>query len=288
LAIIATVQDIINRTAWRTRGALRWYQALNDWTDPGEAAAVAYLSDEVRGQPLLDIGVGAGRTVPLLLRVSANYIGVDYTPELVALCRRNHPGTQVCLMDARDMSAFEDGRFALAMFSFNGIDSVDYDDRRKILNEVARVLKPGGLALFSTHNLRGPGYRERLTRALQVPRTGGLLEFGISCARVAFNFPAAAINYFRYSPLNREYDGYGVRVCAAHRFGILLTYTELSTQRQQCADAGLITEAIFGSDSGRLVSEGSDLTAENWLHFIVRKAVPHHRARDGNQAIFAT
>src|SRR5580698_3164394 len=117
-------QDRINRTAWRTRSARHWYGSANDWTDPGEAAAVAWVADEVRDQPLLDVGVGGGRTVPFLTRISSDYTAVDYTPELVEICRRNHPGVRVHHMDARNMAAFSDNTFALVTFSFNGIDSV--------------------------------------------------------------------------------------------------------------------------------------------------------------------
>jgi SAM-dependent methyltransferase len=145
---ITPAQDRINRHAWRSRSARHWFGSLHDWTDPGEAAAVAWVADQVRDQPLLDVGVGGGRTVPLLTQISSNYTGVDYTQELVTICRRNYPGARVEHMDARDMSAFDDNTFALVMFSFNGIDAVDYEGRRKILREVARVLKPGGLALF--------------------------------------------------------------------------------------------------------------------------------------------
>jgi SAM-dependent methyltransferase len=266
-----TVQDRVNRSAWRTRSALRWYDKLSDWTDPGEAAAIAYVRAEVRDQPLLDVGVGGGRTVPLLSRVSPDYTGVDYTPELVAICQRNYPSVQVRVMDARNLAEFEDNSFALVMFSFNGIDSIDSEGRRKVLSEFARVLKPGGLALFSTHNLAGPGYRETFAQASHVSQAENVVEFGINCARALYNLPMAAFNYLRYSPLNREYDGYALRVCAAHRFGTLILYTDIPTQRQQCAEAGLLTEAVFGSNSGAQVSELADVSGENWLHFVARK-----------------
>lgn len=268
---LVTVQDDINRTAWRTRSALRWYENLHDWTDPGEGAAVAYVSDEVRGKPLLDVGMGAGRTVPMLTCLSTNYTGVDYTPELVSICRRNHPHARVHVMDARNMSAFDDNSFAFVMFSFNGIDSVNNDDRRKILGEFARVLKPGGIALFSSHNIHGPSYRETPIRFLRIAKPCNLVEFSASCARVIYNLPFAVCNYLRYLPLNREYDGYGVRVCAAHNFGILIQYVDIDMQRQQCAEAGFRIEAIFGSNSGQRITEQSDVTREGYLHFVVRK-----------------
>jgi SAM-dependent methyltransferase len=192
--------------------ARHWYRSLSDWTDPGDAAAVAWVADEVRGQPLLDVGVGADAP-PLLRNISLDYTAVDYTPELVAICRRNHPDTRVHYMDAHDMSAFKDNSFALGMFSFNGIDSVDYAGRCAIFREFARVLRRGGLALFSTHNLHGPSYRENLSHLLYMPDlSASPIAVGIDTATMIYSLPFGTFNFLRYSRLNREFDSYVVRI----------------------------------------------------------------------------
>jgi SAM-dependent methyltransferase len=265
-------QDRINRMAWRSRSGRQWYGTASSWTDPGEAAALAWVAQQVRGQPVLDVGVGGGRTVPLLSAVSSDYTAVDYTPELVEICRRNHPGIQVRQMDARDMSAFPDESFGLVMFSFNGLDAVDYEGRRTILREFARVLRPGGLAMFSTHNLHGPSYRENPSHFLRMPRrSANLISMGMDAARVIYTLPIATFNYLRYSRLNREYDGYALRVCAGHKFGVVLMYTEMATQRRQLAEFGFHTEAVFGSSEGKRFHDGDDVSRELWFHFVARK-----------------
>lgn len=49
-------------------------------------------------------------------------------PATVRACERlagwTDPGARIEHMDARNLSAFQDGRFALAVCSFNGIDAV--------------------------------------------------------------------------------------------------------------------------------------------------------------------
>jgi SAM-dependent methyltransferase len=268
-----SAQDRINGAAWRSRSARNWYGNGNEWTDAGEAAAFAWVAERVRGQPILDVGVGGGRTVPLLKTISDDYTALDYTSELVEVCRRNHPGTRVHQMDARDMSAFADESFALVVFSFNGIDSVDYSSRVAILKEFARVLKPGGFALFSTHNLQGPSYRENPLRLVHLPRlSANPLAVGIDVARMIYTLPIATFNYLRNSRFNREFDGYAVRVCAGHKFGVLLMYTDLATQRRQLADVGLQTQVVFGSSSGKALQPGDDTSGEVWFQFIARKA----------------
>lgn len=271
--IVDTVQDRINRKAWTSWGARHWFAAAVEPTDPGEVAAIARVAEEVRGAPLLDVGVGGGRTVPMLRALSQDYVAVDYTPELVEICRCNHPGVVVHQMDARDLSAFPENHFGLVMFSFNGIDAVDCDGRAAILREFARVLRPGGLLLFSTHNLRGPSYRENLTRFLQWPKwSPNPLRFGFNAARIVVNLPLAAVNYLRHSRLNREYDGYAVRVCAAHKFGIVILYHEMATQKRVLAGLGLHTEAVFGNLDARELHEQDDVSRVYWFHFIARKA----------------
>ncbi|WP_420997517.1 class I SAM-dependent methyltransferase [Cupriavidus sp. 30B13] len=268
-----TAQDRINQHAWRSWGARRWFGTASEWTDPGEGAAIAWVAAQVRGQPILDVGVGGGRTVPMLRALSNDYTAVDYMPEMVEICRRNHPGVRVEQMDARDMSQLPDNHFALVMFSFNGIDAVDYAGRQAILREFARVLRPGGLVLFSSHNIRGPSYRENLSMFLRLPRlSANPVAVGIDTARVLCNLPLATFNYLRHSRLNREFDGYAIRVCAAHKFGIVIVYTELEAQRRTLAQLGLHTEAVFGNVDEAPLRAGQDLAGIYWFHFIARKA----------------
>src|ERR1019366_4837129 len=78
--------DLINRRAWSDRATVQSFRHREGWTDPGESAAVEHVRADAANQPILDLGVGAGRTVPLLLSISRNYVGLDYTPELVDVC----------------------------------------------------------------------------------------------------------------------------------------------------------------------------------------------------------
>ncbi|MDQ0143537.1 class I SAM-dependent methyltransferase [Cupriavidus necator] len=267
-----TAQDRINRRAWASWGATRWFGTMTDWTDPGEAAALSYVAQDARDTPVLDVGVGGGRTVAMLRALSHDYLAIDYTARLVQVCRRNHPGVAVRLMDARDLSALADNSFGLVVFSFNGIDAVDYAGRGAILREFARVLRPGGLLLFSTHNLHGPSYRENLSVFLRPPAwSANPLRVGLNAARMVVNLPLATVNYLRHSRLNQECDGYAVRVCAAHKFGIVIVYTDRTAQQRALAEVGLSTEAVFGDLSATPLADGAGVEDIRWFHFIARK-----------------
>lgn len=102
---------------------------------------------------LLDIGVGAGRTVPHLRARSAGYTGIDYSQPMIDRCRKRFPDARLLCCDVRDLSPFADGSFDAAYAIFNGLDDLQPDDRLRALGEIARVLRAGGLFLFSSHNV---------------------------------------------------------------------------------------------------------------------------------------
>jgi ubiquinone/menaquinone biosynthesis C-methylase UbiE len=104
---------------------------------------------------LLDIGCGAGRTTVALAEAGFRTIAIDLSMRLLALARQRHPGLDFREMDAANLS-FQDGTFDAALFSYNGIDNLyPVAARRRCFEEVFRVLKPGGVFIFSSHNAVG-------------------------------------------------------------------------------------------------------------------------------------
>ncbi len=262
--------DAINRRAWKSRDAQSQFATLAGWTDPGERRATARVAEEARGKPILDIGVGGGRTTAILREISTDYVGIDYTPEMVELCRSNHPWARIEHGDARDLSAFPDGSKFLVVFSFNGIDAVDYEDRMKILREVHRVLQPGGLFIVSAHNREGPGHREQLGLGM-LHLTAHPLKLGWRVLNFALFASASFLNHRRHRRLNREFEGYSIRNAAAHNFGIVIVYTTFEEQKRQLASVGFRTEAVYDNEAGRLVDEGTPKEKIFWFHFVARK-----------------
>jgi glycosyltransferase involved in cell wall biosynthesis len=158
--IHARLQDVaaeMNQLTFR-RADLVEEVAAWDWIEPAEERFLAQVEEQVRGREILDIGVGGGRTVCRLLRISSRYVGIDYSPEMVAVCERKFPGARFLCRDARDLTSFDNDSFGLVVFTFNGIDYVSHEDRRRVMREVARVLEPGGYFLFSSHNIQSPLY----------------------------------------------------------------------------------------------------------------------------------
>jgi SAM-dependent methyltransferase len=119
------------------------------------------------GSRILDLGVGAGRTSAHLAAGASRYLGVDCIPEMVEAARQRLPHLSFDVGDAADLSQHADASFDAVVFSFNGMGHLAPAERRhQCLREVARVLSPGGIFIFSLHNSaslimlphrRGPG-----------------------------------------------------------------------------------------------------------------------------------
>ena len=114
------------------------------------------LRDKLPEMRMLDIGVGAGRTTQYFAPLTKEYFGIDYSSSMIKRCQqrfREHSSKILFrVADARAMSFFGDSYFDFVLFSFNGIDYVNNEDRLAILREIRRITKSGGFFCFSTHN----------------------------------------------------------------------------------------------------------------------------------------
>jgi SAM-dependent methyltransferase len=74
---------------------------------------------------------------------------------MVRAAREAHPGADFRAADASDLSDFPDASFDAVVFSFNGIDYIHPEAaRQRCLIECRRVLRQGGVFIFSSHNAR--------------------------------------------------------------------------------------------------------------------------------------
>jgi SAM-dependent methyltransferase len=276
--------DALNRRVWSTATVLK---AFGDdasprtewWTDPGERSAILSVADAVRGRPVLEVGVGGGRLVPILRLLTTEYIGIDYTPEMVALCHRLHPGVDVRLGDARDLSDFADDAFDLVVFTFNGLDAIDHSDRSVALAEMRRVLRPGGLLIYSSHNMDGPCFRARPWHRAGAPQRSSwpisyrLMRWGGEIALHPASFPQSVRNWFRLHRLGHVAESWAIAPVEAHDFDLLIHFTTYAGTREELAQVGLELVDAFDAERGRSVTSQSDTRDIRYFHFIARAPI---------------
>ena len=236
---------------------------------PAEEACFALVAREARGKPVLDIGVGGGRTVDALGGISADYLGIDYSAEMVAACRQRFPGLRFEHADARDMAQVADGSIFLAVFSCNGIGMVSHEDRLRILREVHRVLQPGGLFVFSTHNRDSPEYR-RGFRFPELQWSPDPLRMLVRSARFARDTLRRLRNRRRLRPLEIHAADYAVINDVCHDYGTMLYYVSLAQQRRQLADAGFAPDARAFDLDGAPIEDG---TQHDSIALVARRPV---------------
>ncbi|WIM05123.1 MAG: class I SAM-dependent methyltransferase [Candidatus Nitricoxidivorans perseverans] len=116
-------------------------------TSPEPQWLFAQMGD-IRGKRLLELGSGAGEGAVFFAKRGAQVTATDLSHGMLEVVRKvaalhgTQVDTQVC--SAEDLSAFRDGSFDV-VYAANLLHHVDI---RRCLDEVKRVLKPGGVAAF--------------------------------------------------------------------------------------------------------------------------------------------
>lgn len=242
---------------YREGDVVQWYASRDD-LKPAEAAIFDSLEPALRTARLLDIGVGGGRTTLHLLGRVGSYVGVDYSPDLVAATAARFPEARVELADVRDLRQFGDDEFDVVVFSFNGISSLQHEDRLRGLAEVRRVLRPGGAFVFSAHNRD----HERL----------GLLPWQqpdrIGRPMLRKSWEALRATGARREMRRRELStaGYALVNDEAHGYALLHYYITPREQIAQLRAAGFEDVQIVDTTG----TFGRVLPTDVWLHYLAR------------------
>lgn len=119
------------------------------------------------GESVLDLACGMGRTTLLLHEMGLAVRGVDRSDILIEKAKRRFPYLDL-RVGSYDQIEEPDNSFTHVLISINGIDlALTGTQRVAALRECARVLKPGGTFIYSSHNLKSlhwfsPYYWQRL------------------------------------------------------------------------------------------------------------------------------
>lgn len=106
---------------------------------------------------ILDAGCGSGRPVGETLTAAGyDFTGVDVTPDMVELARKQLPGSIIHLADARTWEpAKEDLPFDCVVSYYAFLISVSNADTKALFPRVHKWLRPGGIFVFGTVAFEG-------------------------------------------------------------------------------------------------------------------------------------
>jgi ubiquinone/menaquinone biosynthesis C-methylase UbiE len=138
-----------------------WDEAGEPWSKPwGSAAAQWYgciyprIRNYLPASAVLEIAPGFGRWTKFLLEQCDTLIGVDVTPKCIEACRQRfagREGTSFEVNDGESLPMVSDNSIDFA-FSFDSLVHVEAEVLARYLEELARVLKPEGVAFLHHSN----------------------------------------------------------------------------------------------------------------------------------------
>jgi len=247
----------VNRALYESLRVYKPY--LSPFLTPPEAACLLKYQPYIAGKDVLDVGVGAGRTTRYLAPLTRRYEGVDRSSVMVQHLAHEMPDLSIHQADFHDMNLFEDESFDFILASDNIIDALSHDVRMRALHEAARVLRPGGILAFSSHNIHHK-------IAFSHPR----LQRCRNPARLAYNFVEYVRcwwNYVQVAPLRKVTSEYALLNDPGNYYSTLHYYAARPAIDSQLMSAGLQLIEVFDS-LGQPISSDQDDSANPTLLYV--------------------
>jgi SAM-dependent methyltransferase len=222
MTVTTVRQSTHNATTWARNNFVRSYTGTN--LSEAEEHILETHRDALRGR-VLELGCGAGRVTGYLIEHSDRVHAIDISPAMIEFCARTYPGGTFTVADLRDMSSFATGSADAVVAIANVLDILDHDERLRVLEEIARILAPGGTLVMSSHNR---AYAERIPKPTQI--RGARLRARV---KSALSMPRRVLNHRRLAPLERHEDEYAILNDEAHRYSLLHYYIDPAAQARQ-------------------------------------------------------
>jgi SAM-dependent methyltransferase len=147
-----------NKSTWD--GSYGWPRGGDEWSEAWGTAKAQWagclyprIFPFLQGR-ILEIAPGYGRWTPFLRNHCTSYIGVDLAVKCVDHCRRefkSDPRLRFEVGDGRSLAMVADGSIEFA-FSFDSLVHAEADVVESYVSELARILKPSGVAFIHHSN----------------------------------------------------------------------------------------------------------------------------------------
>jgi SAM-dependent methyltransferase len=141
------------RTSYDTVAASYANQVRNLMAEaPYERAILALFADFVHaagGGPVADVGCGSGRVTAHLHELGVDAFGIDLSPGMIEVARRDHPGLKFEVGSMTDLD-LADGS-ACGLVAWYSLIHIPDEQVGSVFAHFRRVLRPGGPLLLSFH-----------------------------------------------------------------------------------------------------------------------------------------
>jgi ubiquinone/menaquinone biosynthesis C-methylase UbiE len=242
------------RHVYESSNVVNNYLPDNELQKP-ESAVLEELRDKLPEMRMLDIGVGAGRTTKFFAPLAKEYVGIDFSSNMIKACRLKYPSLTFEVGDARKLVHFNNQYFDFVMFSFNGIDNVEHEERLAILHEIRRVIRKNGIFCFSTLNLNA----WRLKPPFRFSKNPAKLY------RSTYNF---ILNHKVWENLKQKKNPQHMMAYYRYKDYLIRNYfITPSEQLKQLKDAGFSNTKVYDLNTGKLLSDPTE-TMDYWVYFL--------------------
>jgi SAM-dependent methyltransferase len=253
-------QAEVNAGLWRRADLVPAY--ANRVLRPVEVMLLVRHRDELSGR-VLELGCGAGRLTGYLGELSSQVTATDVSPHMLEAAGRRYPGVRFEQRDLRDLSGFEDGSFDVIVAGYNLLDVLDDETRRATLAEAHRILVPGGLLVFSGHNLEA-AWRRR------TPWQHILARNPVRLALNLLTTPRRLRNRARVRPLEHRADDHALLNDESHDFLALHYYIAPEAQTRQLEAAGFTVLERLDVE-GNPLAPGDPAAHAEEVHYVARR-----------------
>jgi ubiquinone/menaquinone biosynthesis C-methylase UbiE len=249
----------LEENTWELTDIVKEYSTKTFLFEP-ESAILNMLRTDLPRMRMLDIGVGAGRTTFHFAPLAREYVGIDSSEAMIKTCRQKFPRYSFEVADARNLALFDDGVFDFVLFSFNGIDYVNHEDRLKVLREVHRITRNGGFFYFSAHNLNWV-WKLYSLKLQHYP-----LNLVQEPLRIVF---VRLTNRRIWRELRNGSGRYLIFNDGAHMFTLKTYYVSPNEQIKQLFSAGFTNIKIISRSDGKEIHGNSEnLRNERWFYWL--------------------
>ena len=254
--VAAQVQRQVNTRTWASGGLLRRYRGRD--LRPAEEAVFAHQAERLRGR-VLELGCGGGRLTGHLIELGGSVHGIDVAAKMVAYCRRTYPRATFSQGELREASSWGEGPWDAVVAGWALIDVLSDDERAAFFEDVHAAISPGGLLVFSSHNLA-------CAHLVRGPLRSITVDNPLSFTSQVLRLPRSWRNHRRLMRWERFEPDYAILNGAAHDFSLLHYYITRDGQARQLERHGFdLLECV--DVAGAAVQAGEVALGSHELHY---------------------